>query len=311
MTMEEPTLTMVFRVNDGPFQGQDGKYLTGRQIGERLEKELRSNVALRVQTGVSGEEFLVSGRGLMHLGILIETMRREGYELCVGMPQVILKEVDGKKYEPIETLTVDCPIDTQSTVMSMVGERRAELIKMETKEGVTGYVHLEFSVPARGLIGLRTRLLQATQGEAIMYHSFREYQPLRGEVPKRQLGVIVSMSTGRATEYAMDALYSRGTFFIEPGQEIYEGQVLGEHCKESDCPVNVTKAKALNNMRAAGKEGLYNIRPKLEMSLEACLEYIQEDELVEITPASIRLRKRIRKENERKRAERSASKSIG
>jgi GTP-binding protein len=301
LAVDEPTMTMTFRVNDGPFAGQDGKYVTGRQIKERLDKELQHNVALRVEPGQTPEEFQVSGRGLMHLGILLENMRREGYEVCVGKPSVIIKIVEQSRHEPIELLAIDCPIDCQSSVMSLLGERRSEIIRMDTKSGANDFIHMEFMVPSRGLFGLHARMMNATQGRAVMHHTFERYEPMRGSIPQRKMGVMISTTTGQVTAYALDALYDRGFFFVSPGDKVYDGQVVGEHCKDNDIPVNPTKAKQLTNIRAAGKDDAARIKPARIMSLEAALEYIQADELVEICPNSIRLRKRYLKEVERKR----------
>ncbi len=303
VAIDEPTLTMTFRVNDGPFAGQEGQFVTSRQIRERLERELQSNVALRVDFA-RNDEFQVSGRGLMHLGILLENMRREGYELMAGKPRVIFREENGKRLEPIELLVVDCPAECQNAVMSLVGERRAELMKMDAKAGTSGYIHMEFTIPARGLIGMRSRMLTATQGRAIMHHVFSHYEPMRGPIPQRQLGVMVSTETGRVTAYALDGLYDRGFFFVKPGDQVYEGQIVGEHCKDNDITVNPTRPKPMSNMRTTSKDDAARIRPAREMSLEACLEYIQDDELVEITPQSIRMRKRILKEADRRRESR-------
>ncbi len=299
--VDEPTMTMTFRVNDGPFAGRDGKFITSRQIGERLEKELTHNVSLRVEPGKTTEEFNVSGRGLMHLGILLENMRREGYEICVGKPEVILKTVDGISHEPIEMLVVDCPVDCQNAVMSLMGDRRSEILKIDAKSGTNDFIHMEFMIPSRGLFGLNARMLNATQGRAIMHHTFEKYEPMRGSIPQRKAGVIVATNMGQVTAYALDALYDRGIFFVEVGEQVYEGQVVGEHCKENDIPANVVRLKQLTNMRAAGKDDAARVRPPRIMSLETAMEYIQEDELVEICPNSIRMRKRFLKENDRKR----------
>lgn len=301
ISIDEPTMTMTFRINNGPFAGRDGKYVTSRQIGERLEKELQQNVALRVEAGQSPEEFNVSGRGLMHLGILLENMRREGYEVCVGKPNVILKIVDERRHEPIELLAVDCPLDCQNSVMSLLGDRRSEIIKIESKSGASDFTHMEFMIPSRGLFGLNARMMNATSGRAIMHHTYERYEPMRGAIPQRKAGVMVATTTGQVTAYALDALYDRGVFFVEPGEKVYEGQVVGEHCKEKDIPVNVVRSKQLTNVRAAGKDEAAKVRPARKMSLEATMEYIQEDELVEICPNSIRIRKRLLKEGDRRR----------
>ena len=304
ISVDEPTMTMTFRINDGPFAGKDGKYITSRQIGDRLQKELQQNVALRVDPGQTPEEFNVSGRGLMHLGILLETMRREGYEICVGKPNVILKTVQGRRYEPIELLVVDCPLGCQNSVMSLLGDRRSEIVKIDAKSGADDFVHMEFLIPSRGLFGLHARMMNATAGRVIMHHTFERYEPMRGAIPQRKAGVMIATTTGQVTAYALDALYDRGVFFVEPGEQVYEGQAVGEHCKEKDIPVNVVKSKQLSNIRASGKDEAANVKPARKMSLEATMEYIQADELVEICPNSIRIRKRLLKETDRRRHER-------
>ena len=302
--IDEPTMHTTFRINDGPFSGQDGKSVTRTKIGERLEKELQQNVALRVEPGSTADEFVVSGRGLLHLGILIENMRREGFELCVGKPEVIIREIDGRPHEPIERLVVDCPSVCQSTVMSILGERRTELLTIETGGGDSDNIHMEFLIPSRGLFGFHTHMMNVTHGRAVMHHAFEHYGFLRGPIPQRQAGVMVSMETGQSTAYAIDALYDRGIFFVNPGEPIYEGQIVGENSKDKDITVNLTKQKQLNNFRAVGKDDATRVRPPRIMSLEIALEYIQDDELVEVTPSRIRLRKRLLSENDRKRAAR-------
>ncbi|MBW8039115.1 MAG: translational GTPase TypA [Planctomycetes bacterium] len=301
ISVDEPTMKMTFRVNDGPFTGRDGKYVTGRQIGDRLQKELQQNVALRVEAGQSPEEFNVSGRGLMHLGILLENMRREDYEICVGKPNVILRIIDGRRHEPIETLAVDCPSDCQNSVMSLLGDRRSEIIKIDAKSGASGFIHMEFMIPSRGLFGLHSKMMNATQGRAVMHHTFERYELMRGAIPQRKAGVMIATATGQVTAYALDALYDRGVFFVETGENVYQGQVVGEHCKEKDIPVNVVRIKQQTNVRASSKDDAARVRPARKMSLEAAMEYIQEDELVEICPSSIRIRKRLLKETDRRR----------
>ncbi|MBN2134053.1 MAG: translational GTPase TypA [Sedimentisphaerales bacterium] len=307
VAIDEPTMSMTFHVNNGPFAGREGKFVTSLQLKNRLQKELQTNVALRVESGQGADEYIVSGRGLMHLGILLENMRREGYEVCVGKPQVIIREVDGRRQEPIERLVIDCPADCQNAVMSLIGNRRSELVSMDAKTGTADYVHMEFMIPSRGLFGLNARILTATQGRAVMHHTFERYEPMRGSIPERQAGVMVATETGTVTAYALDALYDRGAFFVRPGDAVYEGQVVGEHSKDQDIPVNATKAKQLTNVRAASKDDAARVRPPRLMSLEVCLEYIQQDELVEVCPRSIRIRKRLLKEGDRRRAARRVS----
>ncbi len=310
VAIDEPTMSMTFQVNNGPFAGQDGRYVTSLQIRDRLEKELQTNVALRMEPGQSADEFIVSGRGLMHLGILLENMRRENYELCVGKPQVIIHEKDGVQQEPVERLVIECPGDCQNAVMSLIGTRRSELLRMDTKSSASDYVHMEFMIPSRGLFGLNARLLTATQGRAIMHHTFERYEPMRGSIPDRQAGVLIQSETGTVTAYALDALYDRGVFFVRPGDRVYEGQIVGEHCKDNDVVVNAARAKQLSNMRTSTKDEAARVRPARLMSLEAMLEYVQQDELVEICPNALRMRKRLLKEGQRRRCARLGADAV-
>jgi GTP-binding protein len=303
--VDQPTVTMAFRVNDSPFAGREGKFVTGRQIGDRLERELERNVALRVERSADSDAFQVSGRGLMHLGVLIETMRREGYELQVGKPQVILRDIDGVKCEPVETLVIDCPDENVNDVMSLVLGRKGELQHQDAKTGATGWIHLEFKIPSRSLFGLRTQMLTATRGDSIMYHTLFAYEPVKGEAPRRPQGVMVANAGGAVYAYSLDRLFDRGDFFVTPGDEIYEGQIVGEHCKDNDIPVNLDINKKLSNVRAAGSDDAARVKPARKMSLEACLEYIETDELLEVTPSALRLRKRHLTEVGRKRAEKA------